>query len=158
MSTAHHHQPQHPPPRALRTTRVAANTARLLQPQPQPQGRPPSSSSGSQTPTQTFQDATTAVKQAAHTATSPSSLSLFLRNLRLLDLDLLPDWPGISSDTFAVTGTASSHGQKKRIQCVEWALFHLFSLWNPEETANVSICLFPLPIPLPIPLGAAYLI
>ncbi len=27
--------------------------------------------------------------------------------------------------------------QKKRLQCVEWALYHLFALWDPEETRNV---------------------
>lgn len=65
-------------------------------------------------------------------------LTLFLKNLKLLDLDLLPDWPGISSETFS-TGT-TAQGQKKRIQCVEWALFQLFALWDPEEAAKVSIC------------------
>ena len=68
-------------------------------------------------------------------------LSLFLRNLKLLDLDLLPDWPGISTEAF-VTGT-TAQGQKKRIQCVEWALFQLFALWDPEETAKVGTCIFP---------------
>ena len=62
-------------------------------------------------------------------------LRLFLTNLRLLDLDLAPDWPGVSADTFG-PGTGIQ-AQKRRIQCVEWVLFHLFSIWDPEETAAV---------------------
>lgn len=67
----------------------------------------------------------------------PSALSLFLTNLHLLDLDKLPDWPGICVETF-VTGGSSAQGQKKRVQCVEWALFQLFALWDPEETKKVG--------------------
>lgn len=66
----------------------------------------------------------------------PSALSLFLTNLHLLDLDKLPDWPGICVETF-VTGGSSAQGQKKRVHCVEWALFQLFALWDPEETKKV---------------------
>lgn len=65
-----------------------------------------------------------------------SPLSLFLTNLKLLDLDQLADWPGLSHETFA-TATVNAQGQKKRVQCVEWALFHLFALWDPDETASV---------------------
>jgi hypothetical protein len=53
-----------------------------------------------------------------------------------LNLDLRRDWPDISTRTFA-TGATAAQGQKKRVQSVEWALFHLFALWDPEETANV---------------------
>lgn len=75
----------------------------------------------------------TASQAPAH---GPSPLSLFLTNLRLLDLDLRPDWPGIRPETF-VTGGSSAQGQKKRVQCVEWALYQLFALWDPEETRKV---------------------
>lgn len=64
------------------------------------------------------------------------SLSVFLTNLRLLDLDRLPDWPAISPQTFATAG-AGVQGQRRRVQCVEWALFRLFALWDPHETATV---------------------
>jgi hypothetical protein len=67
--------------------------------------------------------------------TGPSNLTLFLTNLRLLDLDLRRDWPGISALTFSTKD--SQQNQKKRIQCVEWALFQLFALWDPEEARNV---------------------
>lgn len=69
---------------------------------------------------------------------SSSPLQVFLSNLRLLNLDLLPDWPDISIDTFTAVGSnVQSH--KRRIHCVEWTLFQLFAIWDPEETAAVSI-------------------
>ncbi|KAG9251603.1 HAUS augmin-like complex subunit 6 N-terminus-domain-containing protein [Emericellopsis atlantica] len=79
----------------------------------------------------------------AHGAVPTASpLSLFLTNLRLLDLDRRRDWPDISTRTFA-TGTTTAQGQKKRVQSVEWALFQLFALWDPEETANKLKPYFP---------------
>ncbi|KAG6026270.1 hypothetical protein E4U40_002215 [Claviceps sp. LM458 group G5] len=67
-------------------------------------------------------------------------LSVFLTNLRLLDLDLLPDWPGITISTFSTTGV---QGQKRRVQCVEWVLVKLFEIWDPEETRSKLSSLFP---------------
>ncbi|KAF4974865.1 hypothetical protein FZEAL_8282 [Fusarium zealandicum] len=72
----------------------------------------------------------------------PSALSLFLTNLRLLDLDHHPEWPGICAETFAAGGT-SAQGLKKRVQCVEWALFQLCALWDPEETKKKLKPFFP---------------
>lgn len=68
----------------------------------------------------------------------PASLSLFLTNIKLLDLDQLPDWPEISAETFAASGT-TLQDQKRRVQCVEWALYQLFVIWDPDEAANVRI-------------------
>ncbi|KAF3356791.1 COPII coat assembly protein sec-16 [Verticillium dahliae VDG1] len=68
----------------------------------------------------------TATPQAAATPTITPNLSIFLTNLRLLDFDSYPDWPAFDAQTFAI--------QKRRIQSVEWALFQLFALWDPEET------------------------
>src|ERR1700716_956616 len=62
----------------------------------------------------------------------PSNIALFLTNLRLLDLDLLDDWPDITTLTFSTKD--AQQNQKKRIQCVEWALYQLFAIWDPEET------------------------
>jgi hypothetical protein len=62
-------------------------------------------------------------------------VSLFLTNLRLLDLDQRTDWPGITPVTF--TTKDSQQNIKKRIQCVEWALFRLFEIWDPEEAREV---------------------
>lgn len=69
-------------------------------------------------------------------AAGPASLSLFLTNIKLLDLDQLPDWPEISAETFAASGT-TLQDQKRRVQCVEWALYQLFVIWDPDEAANV---------------------
>ena len=106
-----------------RPARVVSKSSRPLQPPPQLH---PQSAAG----------------VSSHAGSGSSSdgsapLRIFLTNLRLLDLDLLPDWPGIAPETFATSGSGVQ-GQKRRIQCVEWALFRLFSLWNPEETANVG--------------------
>lgn len=67
----------------------------------------------------------------------PSALSIFLTNLNLLDFDQHEDWPDIRAETFATGGT-SAQGLKKRVHCVEWALFQLFALWDPEETKKVK--------------------
>ncbi|ROW15161.1 hypothetical protein VPNG_03096 [Cytospora leucostoma] len=79
-------------------------------------------------------------KQSTTLATA-SNVSLFLTNLRLLDLNLLPDWPDINSLTF--TNKDVAQGQKKRVQCVEWALFQLFSLWDPDMADNKLQPFFP---------------
>ncbi|KAH9908285.1 HAUS augmin-like complex subunit 6 N-terminus-domain-containing protein [Xylariomycetidae sp. FL2044] len=65
---------------------------------------------------------------------STSNVSLFLTNLHLLDLDHKQDWPDISTATFSAKDAAG--GQKRRIHCVEWALYHLFQLWDYAETQN----------------------
>lgn len=69
----------------------------------------------------------------------PSYVALFITNLRLLDLDLRDDWPDITAVTFSTKDVQQN--QKKRIQSVEWALFQLFAIWDPEETRNVHYCL-----------------
>ncbi|PVH73487.1 hypothetical protein DL98DRAFT_519903 [Cadophora sp. DSE1049] len=73
--------------------------------------------------------------------TGPSNITLFLTNLRLLDLDLRADWPDISALTFSTKD--AQQNQKKRIQCVEWALYQLFALWDAEETRNKLQPYFP---------------
>ncbi|PKS07396.1 hypothetical protein jhhlp_005998 [Lomentospora prolificans] len=70
-----------------------------------------------------------------------SNIELFLANLRILDLDLLPDWPDISVQTFA--SSTASQGQKRRVQAVEWALYYLFSLWDVEEAQTKLEPFFP---------------
>jgi hypothetical protein len=62
---------------------------------------------------------------------------LFATNLRLLSLDQLEDWPGITSKTFSTKD--AQQNQKQRIRCTEWALFRLFEIWDPEDTRNVTI-------------------
>lgn len=67
----------------------------------------------------------------------PSNVALFLTNLRLLDLDRLPDWPKITELTFSTKDTQQN--QKRRVQCVEWSLYRLFEIWDAEETRTVSL-------------------
>ncbi|KAI9799405.1 MAG: hypothetical protein M1833_004105 [Piccolia ochrophora] len=70
-----------------------------------------------------------------------SSLTLFLTNLRLLDLDRYLDWPGIESHTFSSKDGVTN--QRHRIRCAEWALFRLYEVWDPEETRNKLKPFFP---------------
>ncbi|KAI1744112.1 HAUS augmin-like complex subunit 6 N-terminus-domain-containing protein [Xylaria scruposa] len=78
--------------------------------------------------------AATPINKPAQIPTCTSNVLLFLTNSRLLDLDLEPDWPDITPTTFSTKDAVS--GQKKRIQCVEWALYQLFSLWDPNDAQN----------------------
>jgi hypothetical protein len=65
----------------------------------------------------------------------PSHQDVFIRNLKLLQLDQREDWPGISIRALS----ASSQNQRQRIRLVEWALYYLFAIWDPEGTQNVHI-------------------
>lgn len=69
------------------------------------------------------------------TALPASDIKLFVTNLRLLDLDLRADWPGISVQTFS----SKNADQKQRIGGVEWALFRLFEIWDPQDTRQVHL-------------------
>ncbi|KAK1960744.1 hypothetical protein LY78DRAFT_696602 [Colletotrichum sublineola] len=87
---------------------------------------------------QTRPGPTTKSSAAPPIASNPVStthLSLFLTNLRLLDFPSYPDWPELDAQTFSV--------QKKRIHCVEWTLYQLFVLWDPEEARNKLQPFFP---------------
>ncbi|KAK3390104.1 HAUS augmin-like complex subunit 6 N-terminus-domain-containing protein [Podospora didyma] len=95
--------------------------------------RTPSSSSAGLTP---LQPPTTTANPS-----TVSNVALFLTNLGLLNLDRHPDWPDISPLTFSSRDAAQ--GQKKRIQCVEWALYHLFALWDHDEARNKLQPFFP---------------
>ena len=65
----------------------------------------------------------------------PSHQDVFIRNLKLLQLDQREDWPGISIRSLS----ASSQNQRQRIRLIEWALYYLFAIWDPEGTQNVHI-------------------
>ena len=73
--------------------------------------------------------------QSSDAWAGPSSIVTFVRCLRLLDLDLLEDWPEITEDTFS-TASAKQNLQA-RTKCVEWSLYRLFELWSPSETREV---------------------
>jgi hypothetical protein len=71
--------------------------------------------------------------------TGSTVVSLFVTNLRLLNLDLLPDWPNITVSSF------SNQDARTKIKCVEYALYHLFRLY---DTATASEKLQPFFPPL----------
>ncbi|KAI8956129.1 HAUS augmin-like complex subunit 6 N-terminus-domain-containing protein [Xylaria longipes] len=77
---------------------------------------------------------TAPINKPAQIPTCTSNVLLFLTNSRLLDLDLESDWPDITPTTFSTKDAVG--GQKKRIQCVEWALYRLFSLWDHNDAQN----------------------
>ena len=54
--------------------------------------------------------------------------SALITNLRLLDLDTLPDWPGITAVTWLAKDAQQS--LRNRIRATEWALFRLFELYD----------------------------
>ena len=62
-----------------------------------------------------------------------SDAKLFVTNLRLLNLDQQSDWPNITVQSLS----SRNADQKQRISGVEWALFRLFEIWNPEDTNQV---------------------
>lgn len=71
----------------------------------------------------------------------PSHLDVFLRNLKLLHLDQREDWPGISLRTL----TPTSQNQRQRTRLIEWALYHLYTIWDPESAQNVQLLNHQLP-------------
>jgi HAUS augmin-like complex subunit 6 N-terminus len=82
------------------------------------------------------------VRHAAGAAPPSANISLLVRNLRLLDLDLRSNWPGITVQTFSTKD--ANQNLRQRVKCVEWALYQLFALWDLEETNNVCTeCMIP---------------
>jgi hypothetical protein len=66
----------------------------------------------------------------------PSNIITFVRCLRLLALDQLSDWPGITENVF--TSKAALQNLQARIKAVEWSLYRLFELYDPKETYTVG--------------------
>lgn len=79
---------------------------------------------------------TSIAKHGKLTATF-STVSLFVGNLRALNLDLLPDWPNITSISFG------NQEARTRTKCTEYALFQLFRLYDPATTADKLQPFFP---------------
>ncbi|EAU37859.1 conserved hypothetical protein [Aspergillus terreus NIH2624] len=69
----------------------------------------------------------------------PSSLAVFVRNLQLLQLDRRQDWPAISVRSLS----PASHNQRQRLKAIEWALYHLVALWDPETARDKLRPFFP---------------
>ncbi|KAL5003452.1 HAUS augmin-like complex subunit 6 N-terminus-domain-containing protein [Aspergillus recurvatus] len=68
-----------------------------------------------------------------------SSHTVLIRNLQLLELDQLEDWPSITLRTLS----PSSQNQRQRIKAVEWILFRLVALWDPETARDKLRPFFP---------------
>lgn len=81
-----------------------------------------------------------------HKTTSPASFNrrkpalstgdLWIKNLRLLDLDEEFDWPQVHSGTFAATDSIKT--LNKRVYCAAWIFYKLFELYEPEDTRTAS--------------------
>src|SRR2546423_13976081 len=76
------------------------------------------------------------LKQRYDVWSGPGPIPTYIRCLRLLDLDLLEDWPGISEHAFSALPLKQS--LQARLKCVEWGLYRLFELWSPSETRDVG--------------------
>ncbi|KAG8531705.1 uncharacterized protein KY384_003337 [Bacidia gigantensis] len=74
------------------------------------------------------------------------SIRSLITNLRLLDLDNQDDWSIVSPQ--ALMSKDAGPNQKARIQAAEWCLYHLFKIWDPEETSNKLQPFFPSLEPL----------
>ncbi|POS87623.1 hypothetical protein EPUL_000846, partial [Erysiphe pulchra] len=85
--------------------------------------------------------ATTATADLRVLYPAPSNVTLFITNLRLLNLDLREDWPDIQSHTFSSKN--GQQNQRHRIRCVEWALYQLFTLLDPEAACTKLQPFFP---------------
>lgn len=67
----------------------------------------------------------------------PSTTALFVINLRLLNFDLLADWPNITASSF------TNHDARTKIKCTEYALYQLFQVYDPVNTADKLQPFFP---------------
>ncbi|EDN10713.1 predicted protein [Histoplasma mississippiense (nom. inval.)] len=68
-----------------------------------------------------------------------SHITVFVRNLRLLHFDQLPDWPNITVRSFS----GAQPNLRQRIKVVEWSLYQLFTIWDPEGAQNKLRPFFP---------------
>ncbi|QIX00295.1 hypothetical protein AMS68_005812 [Peltaster fructicola] len=65
------------------------------------------------------------------------TVQLFINNLKLLDLHVLPGWPAITIASF------SNHDSKTRLRCSEWSLYQLFRLYDQHTTTDKLQPFFP---------------
>ena len=69
------------------------------------------------------------------TRTPVTNVDLLIKHLRILNLDRIADYPHDLSQTLTAKPLVSD--QKRRVQCTEWVLYHLFVLWDAETARNV---------------------
>ncbi|KAL2872672.1 uncharacterized protein BJX67DRAFT_15039 [Aspergillus lucknowensis] len=67
------------------------------------------------------------------------SHTILIRNLQILELDQLEDWPGVTLRTLS----PSSQNQRQRVKAVEWILYRLVALWDPETARDKLRPFFP---------------
>ncbi|KAF7185959.1 hypothetical protein HII31_12832 [Pseudocercospora fuligena] len=67
----------------------------------------------------------------------PTVVSLFIKNCRLLDLDLLPDWPSVTP------ASLGNQDARTRIRCAEWCLYQLFRIYDSSTTLDKLQPFFP---------------
>jgi len=79
-------------------------------------------------------DRTSATVRAQWPGRTP--MATFVKCLHLLNLDLLDDWPGLTEETFSAK--SSRHNLQQRVKGVEWCLYRLFEIYDPDETRNVG--------------------
>lgn len=77
------------------------------------------------------------VTDALSKTSDSAVICLFVKNVRLLNLDLLPDWPAITPSSF------SSLDARTRMRCTEWCLYHLFHVYDPAATLDKLQPFFP---------------
>ncbi|KAI9934861.1 hypothetical protein ASPWEDRAFT_117382 [Aspergillus wentii DTO 134E9] len=71
--------------------------------------------------------------------TPSSHVTVFIRNLKLLRLDSQEDWPDITVRSLS----PSSQNQRQRIKVVEWALYNLVAIWDPNTAHDKLRPFFP---------------
>ncbi|CAK4030878.1 Hypothetical predicted protein [Lecanosticta acicola] len=99
--------------------------------------RPPSAANSVGTSTSQRRNASSRTIDPKAIANNASPvIALFVKNLRLLNLDLLPDWP-------AITPASLHNDARTRIRCAEWALYQLFRIYDPATTTEKLQPFFP---------------
>lgn len=96
--------------------------------------RPPSSTTASHSHKRT---ASRKIADVSSKTSDSAVICLFVKNVRLLNLDLLPDWPAVTSASF------SSQDARTRIRCTEWCLFQLFRVYDAGTTLDKLQPFFP---------------
>ena len=112
---------------------------------------------GSKLPERSNATPTRSAAPARNITGGPSDPVLFMRNLHFLKLDVLPDWPGITTSTFSAAKDTAAP-QKDRIKAAEWVLFRLLWLLDIKEAKRLQPLFPPRDVLQSVKLRAAYLV
>ncbi|GAB7362988.1 hypothetical protein MBLNU230_g3283t1 [Neophaeotheca triangularis] len=83
---------------------------------------------------------TTTTTTTTAKADETALVNLYLTDLRLLNLDLLPDWPHIVTSHFL---PQTGHATRTRLTSTEWSLYQLFRLYDHTLTVEKLRPFFP---------------